>query len=496
MEQKQLILKQDLIPTQHLDLKIGIFWVIFAIFFQILFVWHDLWVGYFLFIIAFLTTFSYLLSKKWYYLTLGEKILFLGIIGLSFWVFYLENSIITFINVILWGISLLYFYKSLHNPTQESIEIREIIKTPLIQISDGISLTCGSLQSFENKQLHQYSHIFKALFISFLLITIFWGLLYSWDLVFQQVINNIFAFINIPEINFSFLFKIFVFFVMLFLFFWFIFWIWNNSHTVSLKNQHIKVLENLQTKIIAGGVLLLFIAFLLLQISYFLLGDSIIQTHDFTYAEYAKKWYYELWLISIICYGVIYLLYVKTINLEKNTKKFLQALIFCILIFIFLAIHRLYLYENAYGLTLLRWYGFAILGFLFLVFLLLWYLIEKWKTMKTFQTGVLVLIIFIQIISNVFNPENFIANINLKNGNYNNDYSKFDRIYVSRLWVDALETQIKIYNLWIITDEEKKSYKYQWGQILESLEKNKPWYTYSYSELKAKYLLKNISLLD
>jgi hypothetical protein len=122
-------------------------------------------------------------------------------------------------------------------------------------------------------------------------------------------------------------------------------------------------------------------------------------------------------------------------NGDKSLKILLLTLSGIILIFIILSAQRLNLYENAYGLTLLRWHGYMILLGLFLLFLTQIVLISTNQNFQNNFRNILLIVLLLQSSSNMVNPENFIAMYNFER-QLQQDLSlnrKFDSMYVQSL---------------------------------------------------------------
>ena len=103
---------------------------------------------------------------------------------------------------------------------------------------------------------------------------------------------------------------------------------------------------------------LLFLSFIIIQFRYFFAGQANISVEGFTFAEYARRGFFELVAVAVISLGVFYLLSMFT---KRNTRfsrisfSALSALLLvqvgCMLIS---AYQRLNLYEAAYGFTTFR----------------------------------------------------------------------------------------------------------------------------------------------
>ncbi len=100
------------------------------------------------------------------------------------------------------------------------------------------------------------------------------------------------------------------------------------------------------------------------QISVLFGGDEHVQvTEGLTYAEYARQGFWQLLFVTILVLGVIAVAIRVAGREEARDRLFLRVLIggLCLttLVIVASAIHRMSLYENAYGYSverlLVRW---------------------------------------------------------------------------------------------------------------------------------------------
>lgn len=107
-----------------------------------------------------------------------------------------------------------------------------------------------------------------------------------------------------------------------------------------------------------GGVNLLFLLFVILQFTYLFGGTSNISIEGFTYAEYARRGFFELLavaLISLLLFYVLSLLTKRESIAQRWTFSGLGLMLVSLAgIILASAYTRLTLYEAAYGFTRLR----------------------------------------------------------------------------------------------------------------------------------------------
>ena len=135
-----------------------------------------------------------------------------------------------------------------------------------------------------------------------------------------------------------------------------------------------RALGNLVFYTAAAPILILYVMFFVSQASYFLSAFMGKLPEEFSYAEYARKGFFELCWIVVINLGIMMIMNLHSKNSGKEKTGVLKAynIIFCIftLILIATAVSKMVMYIDAYGLTVLRVYTtwFMLLcAFIFLV---------------------------------------------------------------------------------------------------------------------------------
>ena len=121
-----------------------------------------------------------------------------------------------------------------------------------------------------------------------------------------------------------------------------------------------RIVSNLIFYTAAAPVLLLYVLFFVSQASYFLSAFMGKLPEGFSYAEYARKGFFELCWIVVINLGIMIImnLHSKNSGEEKTVMLKIYNMIFCIftLILIATAVSKMVMYIDAYGLTVMRVY--------------------------------------------------------------------------------------------------------------------------------------------
>ena len=212
----------------------------------------------------------------------------------------------------------------------------------------------------------------------------------------------------------------------------------NKSHTVG----------HIETSILLGAVNVLFFAFILVQLTYLFGGEGNIASQGFTYAEYARKGFFELIAVAVISFLLV--LVTERYTAKKDTEHTLifktlsTALIVQVVLIMASAFKRLLLYEEAYGFTTLRLYSHAFIVFLAAIFILLLYKIFKDKRENLFVFRAFVSILIFLAAMNILNPDAFIARRNIERFKTTDN---LDIYYLNWLSDDAIPETVKILDI-------------------------------------------------
>jgi hypothetical protein len=181
----------------------------------------------------------------------------------------------------------------------------------------------------------------------------------------------------------------------------------------------------------------LFLGFGWLQFTYLFGGQANITAAGYTYADYARRGFFELLLVAVLTLGLIVGLHALTRRQTRRQAWVFQALssllIGLVLVLIAAALQRMLLYEEAYGYTELRLYVHVFLVWLAGVFG--WFALTLWTRPGWFAGGCFVAALGFLLTLNVINPDATIAGQNL--ARYTQT-GKLDVTYLTHLSVDAV----------------------------------------------------------
>ncbi len=285
-------------------------------------------------------------------------------------------------------------------------------------------------------------------------VIIFTLLLASADIIFANQLAGLFSFINISQI-FRLGFRgIFIFGIAWAMTGGLVLALDRNDHPAALEGRFSKLgrfrfLGSTEATIIFGLVNLLFLAFVLVQFRYLFGGVSNISFSGYTYAEYARRGFFELFTVAILSLGLI--LGLETLTWRESKRQFkifnLLSSIMILLVVIMLvsAFRRMSLYEAAFGYTELRLTVFVFM--IWLALFLLWFLFGLWHRPDRFALGALVVGMGFLVTLNLINPDAFIVRQNVaryKTSGY------MDADYLNSLSADAVPALVEA----VLTTEE------------------------------------------
>jgi hypothetical protein len=188
-----------------------------------------------------------------------------------------------------------------------------------------------------------------------------------------------------------------------------------------------------------GALVLLFAVFVAVQIKTLFAGDEhVVVTPDLTYADHARGGFWQLLAVTVLTLGVIAVV-ARLARLDSPTdRRWLRAVLGALsvltLVIVASALARMWLYQQAYGFTVLRVLVSACevwLGVVYLLVLAAGVRLEAgWLARAVVGTGFAALVGLAAL-----NPERFIAERNIDRYHATHE---IDVRYLSRLSDDAV----------------------------------------------------------
>lgn len=405
-------------------------------------------------------------------------------------IFIRTSTLLTFLNVIISLILLLLIAKTVYGNKVNNFLMKDYIKVIFLPLKFILPLfrTLSDLFSLHkvNKEQKTLSHILKGILIAIPIIFIFILLFSSADLVFQKYVSDLVT-INIqPETFLRFILILIV--TLLFVgAYSYIFQESKKQETIKQENKKY-IIGNIESSVILGSINILFLLFILVQLTYLFGGESNISAQGFTYAEYARKGFFELIIVAIISLLILLVAekYVaRKKKIDRLSFKILSTtMIAQVIVIMVSAFTRLLLYEEAYGFTTLRLYSHIFIILLGIIFCLLINKIHWDSRENMFALRVFISMILFLVGMNLLNPDLFIARQNIQRFTTT---GKIDVYYLSTLSDDAILEVVK--TLDILDGDMKNSLGYQLYWRTQWDNDSEDWQSFNISRSRAKKIL-------
>jgi len=308
-------------------------------------------------------------------------------------------------------------------------------------------------------------YVVLGLCITIPLVMVVLFLLMSADLVFENMIDGFLENINLGDIFGVFFLVVAVFFFAYGLMVWFL--EKNLSDEVKDKRNGEPILAITVTSVLT----LVYLLFCGIQIFSLFLGNMELPV-GYTYAEYARRGYFEL-LTVVILNCILVLVGMKRFRESFILKAILTTMSCCTYIMIASSAMRMVLYIQKYHLTFLR--VLVLWSLAVLTLLLTGLIIQIYnENFKLFRYCMVVVTVFYLILS-FAHPDYWIAKYNVahKNEMYTDFY------YLSRLSADAAPVMAKTFGK---VDETRHQYERNLENEIEGMD----WRTFNVSVYVAK----------
>jgi len=465
--------------------------------FDIFFYNKTLGISYFIFIILILVI---LLVSFWGSLKNLNNLAWLFVVPillLSSTFFIYSNQILKTLNYLIVPLLIIMLSSLVSNSNRSDwSDIRfvgDIIKRIFVPFSfihrPFITLSRITDHSSKDSKTRILPKIVIGILISVPILAIVLWLLSSADIVFKNY------FINIP------LLKIFKHFILIvFCSVYAICFLW--SLLKAFDERKDSVYSKIKWKLFLDPVVLLTILILInaiytvfsfVQFTYLFGGSSYILPSSFTFAEYARRGFIELIIVTIINFVILIfgITFVKKDSKKIFTtlKAFLTLLVVFTFILLISAFYRMLIYEQAYGFTYLRIFVQAFMVMLFFLFIIniiyIWY--HKLPIVKSY----FIISLAIYIIMNFANVDIIIAKNNI---NRFFETRQIDMVYLKDLSYDAVPEIQKFF----ISSKDSPDLKEKqiakeileyFKEIKSDIKNKKSWQSYNISKYKAEKII-------
>ena len=261
--------------------------------------------------------------------------------------------------------------------------------------------------------------IVRGLVIALPIVLVLAVLLGSADPIFNQKLQAILKIFNIERLG-EYLFRLFYILVLAYL----LAGAYLNAFTQSRDEKLLGTekpwmapfLGWVEAIIILGAIDALFAVFVGIQFKYFFGGQVNIHLDGYTYAEYARKGFFELIAVAVISLLILQVLSSITRRLQKKEGLAFSGLsvglVVLVVIILVSAFQRLQLYESAYGFSRIRIYSHILMIWLG-VLLVATVLIEILRRQRLFPLAIVVSLIGFGATITLINVDQFIVRENI-----------------------------------------------------------------------------------
>ncbi len=204
-------------------------------------------------------------------------------------------------------------------------------------------------------------------------------------------------------------------------------------------------LSMVESSIIMGSVVALFAAFVGIQFAYFFGGQRTIEVAGITYAQYARRGFFELVAVSVLTLGLSLVLDHVSVRQTKRENRLFRVLALMIValtsIMLVSASQRMWLYEEAFGFTQLRVYTHVFMvwqGVTFGVYILAVFRLR----MNIFSLGLVLVVIGYVGTLNLMDVDRYIADRNIARYHDGHD---LDIAFLNILSADAVPSILPLW---------------------------------------------------
>lgn len=335
----------------------------------------------------------------------------------------------------------------------------------------------------------ELAKILKGVVLAIPLLIVILMLLSSADMIFNYYLSSTFRiFENLKVSDFG------VHLVITTLFFLYIFgFMWSFKYEgiyVSRSSKQTLKADGLTVMPILLMLNVVYMLFSIIQFSYLYGGGNAVLPSGVTYAEYARRGFFELVAATIINFTII-LCTMKFMKREKSrAEKFNDVFLSLLVVFtvnmLFSAHYKMSLYENIYGYTYLRVFVHFFMLLIFILFIIA--LAGIWVKKIPVTKLCIIASVIMYIILNYINVDVFIVKRNIQ---LYDRTKKLDVNYLCNLSYDVLPYLSQL----SLQDNSDK------GKVLKErlqekqqffLDKKYSWYEFNYSRYKSQRFLEKL----
>lgn len=218
----------------------------------------------------------------------------------------------------------------------------------------------------------------------------------------------------------------------------------HRPESLAVPRPRIISLGVVEVGIVLGLLDALFAAFVVVQVRY-LFGSAtrVLDATGLTYAEYARRGFFELVTVTALTLPLLLLLHWLLLTESRTGRLVFRVLAGTLVALLFVvmasAFRRMYLYTQQFGLTELRLYASLFMAWIFIV--LLWFLLTVLRDRRDrFAFGALLSGFAAILLINALNPDALIARTNIARFEAG---LRFDAAYLASLSADAVPVLVE-----------------------------------------------------
>jgi hypothetical protein len=431
---------------KHRLLSIGYASLLLGFIFNWFFYGHYLGVNFFLYEASVLALTAGLMM--YWRRQLSRSVLGLSLVAVFFStaIFIRASGFVQFLDVLIvlylmWMIGLLIWRPRISLRDFTSLDyLRRTMQVPFLSIIEFGSVlrkAAGFNLQSKNASKQNMLPVVRGILISLPILVVFILLFSSADLVFKHYVSSIFTF-HVSPVLISHMIMILVvtaFFIGAYAL------LFTGSPPEEYDQPTTKTVHigSIEATIVLSSIVTLFLIFVVIQLHYLFGGQSnIMAAGGYTYADYARKGFFELIVAALITFLLLLALHTSTVR--RTIRQHLIFVTLCTVLvlevgLVMLSAHRrLSLYEQAYGFTELRLYSHLFIGWLVAAIGLLLAYIARDQPQKLFARGMFISIIIFLAVINLINPDAFVAHENIQRFR---STGKLDVAYLGSLSADA-----------------------------------------------------------
>ena len=406
--------------------RVVIYATIMALLFDWFFVGKQLGIALPVFSWVLVAGFLYIHWREQESARVGNLFLVLPVFFFAFMVAWRSNGFLTFLNVTASLILLTYLTYTYNGQRLSRHGFLGYFIVPIQAWSE--SLIEGALiikdaaqqTNRSDAKRQQLWAIVRGFLLAGPILLIFGALLAAADVLFANVLGNIFETFSLNRIPEYFLRLLLIGFIT---------WVLGGLAVVALKEKKdaepirllsrfsMTFLGNVEAMTMLLLVDLLFASFVAVQFGYLFRPTQRIFDDSFgvTFAEAARRGFFELIVVACLSLGLV--LGLHWLSRRDNKRQMISFnlaasfMISMVLVILVSAFYRLFLYEVSYGFTQLRLYSHLFI--VCLAGLLCWTIVVLWSRPQQFATGLFVTAFTFVALLNIINPDGFITRQNI-----------------------------------------------------------------------------------